>query len=142
MRELITSFKVAIVSESDTLPSFILARTKDIKAVDDVGTLAESAERTRSMAACPFSPDEDAVINATGLLTSSPEPTVQSSAFFNDPGIPKAYSGVQIKTPSAFSSCLRKLFTSSGATSGSLKCGRYPRPSYHENSTCSGSSLI
>ena len=42
----------------------------------------------------------DALISATGLSTSSPLPTTQSSAFFMTPGTPCAYSGLEIRTAS------------------------------------------
>ncbi len=76
---------------------------------------------------CAFSPDNEAVISATGFLENSIDETVQSIAFFNVPGTPIAYSGVQINIPSASRSCLRKSVTCSGIFSLSksgLKCGK------------------
>ncbi len=42
----------------------------------------------------------EALINATGLSTNSPLPTTQSNAFFNTPGTPCAYSGLEMSTAS------------------------------------------
>jgi len=42
----------------------------------------------------------DVLIKAIGLFTSSPLLTTQSSAFFNTPGTPCAYSGLDITTAS------------------------------------------
>src|SRR4030095_15747521 len=53
----------------------------------------------------------DALMSATGLPTSSPLPTTQSSAFFNTPGTPCAYSGLAITTASHTNSIRRKLAT-------------------------------
>lgn len=43
----------------------------------------------------------DALTSAIGLSISSPLPTIQSNAFFNTPGTPCAYSGLEISTASA-----------------------------------------
>src|SRR5215831_7708536 len=67
--------------------------------------------------ACPLKPCEDAVINATGLCEKAIEETVQSIAFFNVPGTPIAYSGVQMSTPSASLIFFRNNTTSFGTSS-------------------------
>ena len=51
---------------------------------------------------CAWVARGDAFSNATGLRTNSPLPTTQSRAFFNTPGTPCAYSGLEINTPSAW----------------------------------------
>ena len=86
----------------------------------------------------------DALMSATGLSTNSPARTSQSSAFFITPGTPCAYSGDEIRMPSASASWRRKFATLGGAMSPSrsgLKCGRSARPSYNTISSPSGASV-
>lgn len=68
------------------------------------GTLAPNAVSVSRSDACALSPpgaNEEALIAATCLLQNSLEDTVQSRAFLSDQGTPKAYSGVQVRTPLA-----------------------------------------
>lgn len=59
----------------------------------------------------------DALITAVGLLINSPEETIQSSAFFNTPGTPFAYSEVLMITLSAVFNSARNSSTSANASS-------------------------
>jgi hypothetical protein len=79
----------------------------------------------------------DAFSNAIGLPTNS-------EAFFNTPGTPCAYSGVEINNPSGHRSCDLRSVTEGGwvnSRSG-LKCGKFPSPLYNLISTFSGDKAI
>jgi hypothetical protein len=56
-------------------------------------------------------------MTATDLLINSPDDTVQSKAFFKEPGMPNAYSGEQMITPLAAAINPRSLSTSAGVLS-------------------------
>src|SRR5262245_49678747 len=74
----------------------------------------------------------EAFTRATGLSTSSPLPTTQSSAFFRTPGTPCAYSGLETKTASADRSAARNSQTGVGGVSVSrsgLNGGSWSRSS-------------
>ena len=74
------------------------------------------------------------------LSTSSPLPTIQSSAFLSAPGTPSAYSGLLISTPSDPLIRVRKLTTVAGSdpSKSGLKCGSSASPSYKVISTPGG----
>src|SRR5437762_3287725 len=81
---------------SVTFPSpLIFVRINGINRELPIGIFVPRADKVSDKAACALSPDDAAVINATGLSLKAVEDTVQSSAFFNAPGTPKAYSGIQ-----------------------------------------------
>ena len=74
----------------------------------------------------------EAFRRATGLSTSSPLPTTQSSAFFRTPGTPCAYSGLDSKTASADLRAARNAATGIGGVSVSrsgLNGGSWPNSS-------------
>ena len=84
--------------------SFILLLMVPIVKVAFWGVLVPKAESVNNNDANALSPPicmGDTLIAATGLSFNSPEETSQSKAFFNTPGIPKAYSGVENIMPSA-----------------------------------------
>jgi hypothetical protein len=62
----------------------------------------------------------DVFTSAIGFAISSPLPTIQSSAFFNTPGTPCAYSGLEISTASASAHRRRNVRTTSGASRSSI----------------------
>lgn len=106
--------------------ALIFGLANDMRRLVAGVTRASITVSVSSSERCAFSPSDDAVISATGLLENSQDDTVQSIAFFNVPGTPIAYSGVQISMPSALRSCWRRWVTASGGVSVSrsgLKCG-------------------
>ena len=72
---------------------------------------AVSVSRSEAWALSPPAYNGEALSAATGFSFKSPVETVQSRAFFKDPGAPKAYSGVQMSTPSAARSSPRRWMT-------------------------------
>jgi hypothetical protein len=56
----------------------------------------------------------DVWITAIGFSGNSELLTSQSSAFFNEPGMPRAYSGDEISIPSAMPNSCRKVRTAGG----------------------------
>src|SRR5262249_5086538 len=71
-------------------------------------------------APCPPRPPlGDAASRTTGLPSSSPLETIQSSAFLSAPGTPCAYSGVEMTTPSAARRSARSSATAGGGTAPS-----------------------
>ncbi len=74
----------------------------------DIGPYSISVSRSDACALSLPVHNGEALIVATSLPENSPEDTVQSSALFRVPGIPKAYSGVLMSTPSAACSSLRR----------------------------------
>ena len=94
-------------------------------------------------AACAYSPRADACHTATGLPSIAGSLTSQSSPFLNAPGRPWAYSGVEIKSPSAEPTAVRQAITADGAAAPSrsgLKCGSVPKWSDTRTVTPSGAS--
>jgi len=70
-------------------------------------------------------------MTATGFSGNSELLTSQSNAFFNEPGMPRAYSGDEISRPSAMAISSRKIRTAGGGSPMSrsgLKAGRSARP--------------
>src|ERR1041385_956237 len=63
-------------------------------------SLADMVSRMRRRDACIATPRSDAWNRATGLPGNTSLLTSQSSAFLNEPGIPRAYSGEEISRPS------------------------------------------
>src|SRR5262249_42332040 len=85
----------------------------------------------------------EAFTRATGLSTSSPLPTTQSSAFFRTPGTPWAYSGLESKTASADWRAARNAQTGVGGVSVSrsgLNGGNWSRSSKIATSIPDGAS--
>ena len=69
-----------------------------------VSILVRRAVSVSNNEASALSPPEyigGALMATTGFSFNSPEETTQSNAFFNTPGTPKAYSGVENITASA-----------------------------------------
>ena len=134
-----TACKAFIVSASLMFPSAVIfARINEISKLVSSDSFADNAESVNNKDACALSPLVAAVMRATGLSTKSPEETVQSNAFLSEPGTPKAYSGVQIKTAFASESCLRHASTAAGGFMLSLKCGSSASPLYIISSTVGG----
>lgn len=86
----------------------------------------------------------DASSNAIGLPTNSDPLTNQSKAFFNTPGTPCAYSGVEINNPSGHRSCDLRSVTEGGWVNSraGLNCGKFPSRLYNLISTFSGDKAI
>ncbi len=119
-----TLFIACNVASSVTTPSaFILERINEMRSAASSATFEDSAVSVSRSEAWALSPPVAAVIRATGLYTSSPVATVHSSAFFNTPGTPNAYSGLHSSMPSAHFSISLKLVTSGISSLLSLKNG-------------------
>lgn len=120
------------VNASTILSPFTFARTCEINSRESSGVSASRIRKVSTRESCAFCPDVDAVIKATGLCESSMDETVQSIIFFNVPGTPIAYSGVQIKIPSASLNCLLRVemvFGGFSLSRSGLKCGISDKPS-------------
>jgi hypothetical protein len=100
---------LSVISPASFILLLIVAILKD----ESAPIFAPNAVSVSNSDANALSPPEyngDALIAATGFSFSSPEDTNQSKAFFKTPGTPKAYSGVEIITPSACLICCLKFF--------------------------------
>src|SRR5579885_620526 len=99
------SNSVRKLSSRISADAFIFLYTIGIITLHASGIIASSALNVSNNEACALSAplaSGDALNKAKGFLEKLPDDTVQSSAFFNMPGAPNAYSGVQIITASAF----------------------------------------
>src|ERR1700682_2471781 len=134
-------------ASSITLPSASTAcRANGVRIEASCSTRPSIISSVSVSSAFTFSPPlDDALMRTIGLSWSSLLETIQSRAFFSEPGTPCAYSGLEMTKPSAHASSARKAATFGGAASPSrsrsgLKCGRSATPSYIMTSIAAGAT--
>src|SRR4051812_3889792 len=107
------------------LPVRIQLRAREQVRADVTNRMLIVRNTSESGACVCAAPLGEALIKRTGLWIGSTAETSQSSAFLSEPGMPCAYSGVAITSPSTAPMAARSAATGSGSGSTSrsgLKC--------------------